>query len=61
MPDSNLEAVWQVREKLIKEHGDLGGLFPHVRKLERAHRRRKQAKKGKKAARKPAGRTRAGR
>jgi hypothetical protein len=37
MPDSNLEAVWRAREKLIKQHGGLDGLFAYVRKLERAH------------------------
>jgi hypothetical protein len=61
MPDSNLEEIWRVRELLIKRYGGLDGLLDHAQKLERAHRRRKQAKKRKKVARKPVARTRSGR
>jgi hypothetical protein len=61
MPDSNLEEIWCVREELIKKHGGFDGYFPYIQKLDQARLRGEQEKKGKKASRRPAGRTRAGR
>jgi len=61
MPDPILDEIRRVREELVKKHGGIKGYLAYIEKLDRARRRREQAKKGKRAARRPAKRTRAGR
>ena len=38
MSDPNLEEIWRVRQKLIKQHGGIEGYVKHVQKLDRARR-----------------------
>jgi hypothetical protein len=51
MSDAMLEEIWRVREELLKKHGGMDGYFKFVQRLERAQRRRKQARRGKSRAR----------
>ena len=41
MSDPILDEIARVRQELVKKHGGLEGYIRHVRKLDRAHRKKR--------------------